>query len=248
MLEEPCVHQAAGLQSLATQLAPRLIAVTSHGDQQGELPLLWALCTRWTDMGLSVVVLDGQTPETPLNPGLTQLLDNPLGRFMEDDNPSSWSVVPSAIGLARLSGGHLLGRKVSELFRNFAVVLVYANASIQTQLLKGSGLTPLLVVPPLRSSALTAYQALKQLLLDGQLQPTVANIVLEPTVSAAMPTTLPAQSLLNCASTFLGYSAQPLTITASARTDQSSEDIDRLAMQLLENAVQLERYPTERAH
>ncbi|MDD2925677.1 MAG: hypothetical protein PHW99_10950 [Rhodoferax sp.] len=222
--------------------------MTSHGDQQGELPLLWGLCTRWADMGLSVAVLDGHTQETAQNPGLTQLLDHPLGRFMEEESPASWSVIPAAAGFVRLSTGNLLGSKVSELFKHFAVVLVYANASIMAQLLKGSGLTPLLVVPPLRSSALTAYQALKQLLLDGQLHPTVANIVLEPTVSAAMPSSLPAQSLLNCATTFLGYSAQPLTITASARTDQSWEDVDRLALQLLENAVQLERYPTERAH
>ena len=245
---ESCVHQAAGLQSLALQVSPRLIAVTSHGQQQGELPLLWGLCASWADMGFPVIVLDGHTLETPKNPGLAQLLDNPLERFHDEEGSVSWSVIPAASGFERLSNAGFSSATVGELFQNYAVVLIYANADTMIHLLKGTALTPLLVVSPLKSSSLTAYKALKQLLLDAQLKPTVANITLVPNAIASMPSPSPAQLLQDCAATFLGYSVKPLTITASARAESSRDDINRLALQLLENAVLLERYPTGRAH
>jgi hypothetical protein len=245
---ESCVNQAAGLQSLALQLSPRLMAVTSHGQQRGELPLLWGLCASWADMGLSVVVLDGHAQESPQNPGLTQMLDNALERFSDEAGSVSWSVIPAARGFQRLSATGFSSNTVGELFQNYSVVLIYANADTMTRLVKGSGLTPLLVVSPLKSSSLTAYRALKQLLLDAQLRPTVANITLVPNATVSMQRTLPAQHLQDCAETFLGYTVKPLTIVASARAESSRDDINRLALQLLENAVPLERHPITRIH
>ena len=245
---EPCVNQAAGLQSLALQQVPRLMAVTSHGRQQGEMPLLWGLCTSWVSMGLSVMVLDGHATETPQNPGLAQLLTNPLSRQLEDDNPVSWSVIPAAEGLAGLSAHGFLASSVGELFKAYAVVLVYADADRMTQLLKGCALAPLLVVPPAQTAAISAYRALKHLLLVGQLRPTVANIVPDTQTMMPMPPSTPAQAMMDCAFNHLGYNIKPLTITASARADRSQEDITRLARQLLESAVPLERQPIERVH
>ncbi|MBB1076528.1 hypothetical protein HUU62_19175 [Rhodoferax sp. 4810] len=245
---EPCVNQAAGLQSLALQQVPRLVAVTSHGQQQGEMPLLWGLCTSWVNMGLSVLVLDGHAAETQQNPGLAQLLTNPLSRQHEEDNPVSWAVIPAAEGLARLLENGFLASSVGELFKAYAVVLVYANADRMTQLLKGCALAPLLVVPPARKSAISAYKALKHLLVVGQLRPTVANIVPDSQTMMPMPPSSTAQNMMDCASYYLGYSIKPLTITASARADRSQEDITRLARQLLESAVPLERKPIERVH
>ena len=245
---EPCVNQAAGLQSLALQQVPRLIAVTSHGQQQGELPLLWGLCTSWVSMGLSVMVLDGHTTETPYNHGLAQLLANPLDRQLEEDNPGSWSVLPAAEGLASLSEWGFLASSVGELFNAYAVVLVYADAERMTQLLRGCALAPLLVVPPAQNAAISAYRALKHLLLNGQLRPTVANIVPDSNTMMPMPPSTPAQNVMDCAASHLGYRVKPLTITASARADRSQDDINRLAMQLLESAVPLQRQPIERVH
>jgi len=245
---EPCVNQAAGLQSLALQKVPRLIAVTSHGQQQGELPLLWGLCTSWVSMGLSVMVLDGHTGETRANPGLAQLLSNPLDRPTEDDTPVAWSVIPAAQGLDSLSPHGFFASPVGDLLQSYGVVLVYADASRMTQLLKGCALTPLLVVPPAQSAALTAYKALKQLLVDGQLRPTVANIVMDTSPMTQIPLSSPAQTVMDCARHYLGYSIKPLIVTASARADRSQDDITRLAMQLLESAVPLERKPIERVH
>jgi hypothetical protein len=245
---EPCINQAAGLQSLALQRVPRLIAVTSHGQQQGELPLLWGLCTSWVNMGLSVMVLDGHGVETADNPGLAQLLNNPLYRQMEDDNPVSWTVIPAAQGLARVAEHGLLASPMGELFKAYAVVLVYADAAWLTHLLRGSALAPLVVVPPAQAATITAYRALKQLLVDGQLRPTVANIVADANTTMPKPLSSPAQTVMNCASTHLGYHVKPLTITASARADRSQEDITRLAMQLLESAIQLDQQPMGKIH
>jgi hypothetical protein len=245
---EPCVTQAAGLQGLALQMAPRLIAVTSHGQQQGELPLLWGLCARWVDMGLSVMVLDGHTPETMKNPGLANLLNNPLDRAGDDDRQVSWKVLAAADGLKQLSSHDLLAGSMGELFKNFAVVLIYAGANDLSRLLKGSTLAPLLVVPPARSSTVTAYTALKQLLMNGRLRPTVANITLEPNMSMPAPTFLPVQQLMDCAANFLGYHISPIFIEASAKGGRSQSDVDHLALQLFENALLMEQRLTQRVH
>jgi hypothetical protein len=245
---ESCVNQAAGLQSLALQASPRLVAVTSHGEQKGELPLLWGLCGAWEDMGFPVIVLDGHAQESPQNPGLSRLLDNPLERFQDERDIGLWSVIPAASGFEKLASTGFTSRTVGDLFQNYAIVLIYANADTMTHLLKGSNLNPLLIVAPLKSSSLTAYRALKQLLLDAQLQPTVANITLVPNAAASMPSITPAQHLQDCAEAFLGYSRKPLSITASAQAESSRDDINRLALQLLENAMPLERHAMERVH
>lgn len=245
---EPCVNQAAGLQSLALQQVPRLIAVTSHGQQQGEMPLLWGLCSSWVNMGLSVMVLDGHAAETVQNPGLAQLLTNPLSRQLDDEYPVSWAVIPAAQGLAELSSQGVLASSAGELFKAYAVVLIYTDADRMTQLLRGCALAPLLVVPPAQKAAISAYRALKQLLVVGQLRPTVANIVPDSQTMMPMPPSTPAQNVMDCAANYLGYRVKPLTITASARADRSQEDVTRLAMQLLESAVPLERKPIERVH
>ena len=245
---EPCVNQAAGLQGLALHLAPRLIAVSSHGDQQAELPLLWGLCTTWADMGFAVVVLDGHAQESPGNPGLEQLLDSPPEQHDADDDPQTWSIVPAARGFGQLDNAGLLTSALSAYFQHYGVVLIYADADTLTRMLKGSSMMPLLVVSPLKASSLSAYRALKHLLLDARLRPTVANIALVPAASAFMPIPSPAQHLQDCAMAFLGYAIKPLTITASAHAGRSQDQVNRLALQLLENAVPLDRHPALRVH
>jgi hypothetical protein len=43
--------QGAGLQKIGLHAAPCVIAMASHGNQQGELPLLWSLCSTLVDLG-----------------------------------------------------------------------------------------------------------------------------------------------------------------------------------------------------
>jgi len=240
------VSQAAGLQSLSPQLAPKLIAVASHGQQQGELPLLWSLCTTWVDLGYPVAVLDGHAQETDQNPGLAQMLADPMGHFQTDPDTVSWLVLPAAQGFAALGEHGFNSASVGDLLQNHGVVLLYASAATLTPLLKGSGMEPLVVVAPLQAAALSAYQALKQLLVDAQLRPTVANIALGNQTKTHM--TSPAQKLQNCAQNFLGLAIKPLTVSASASSEDSRDEISRLALQLLENAMSLERHPMQRTH
>lgn len=243
---EPCINQAAGLQALAPQLAPKLVAVTSHGEQQGELPMLWSLCTAWVDLGLSVMVLDGHKSETDHNPGLLHLLNDPMRHFHTEQEAVSLAVMPAAQGFEQLKTPGFNAHTVGHLFQNYGIVLLYADASSLARLLKGSGLTPLLVVAPLASSSFSAYQALKELLLDAHLRPTVANITLPSRTTTAM--TSPVQNLQHCAMTFLGLEIKPITVSAVASAIDSRDEINGLALRLLENAVLMERQPIKRTH
>jgi len=245
---DTAINQATGLQGLAAHATPRLMAVASHGQQQGDLPVLWGLCDSLTEQGLSVVVLDGHACESYENPGLNQLLDDPTGRIGDDTGASSWAVVPARTGFERLHACGLSADNVGCLLQNYSVVLIYADATTLAQLVKDTGLSPLLVVTPQKSSTLTAYKALKQLLLDAHLRPTVANIAIDSNAATSMPSLTPFQYLQDCAETFLGYSFRPITITATSRAGESRTDINRLALQLLENAIVLERHVIKRMH
>ncbi len=155
------VNQGAGLHRIALQAAPRVMAVASHGQQQGELPLLWSLCATLVDLGHSVAVLDATTVESADNPGLAQLLDDAQLQGDENSAPLSWSVIPAAIGLAQLCqpmarpGGPLA--PLSELFQRFGVVVIYAQAGLLTDLLPDSGIEPLLTVAPVKMSAVRRW-------------------------------------------------------------------------------------------
>jgi hypothetical protein len=241
-----CISQAAGLSRLARQSVPRLVAVVSHGQQRGELPLLWGLCSSWVDMGLPVVVLDGHSHESDANPGLLQMLTTSQRHGPGTAEPSPWSVWPAALGLDWLKGSGFGWHKVGDMFAHDGVVVVYADAPSLTALLKGSGLSPLLLVPPLKAASFTAYRALKQLLLDAGLEPMVANIHLPAPGPQSKPT--PGQALRDCAQTFLGLTLHPLSLNAMACSDQSREEINRLARHLLENAVVLEPHLADWTH
>lgn len=245
---EAGVHQAAGLLALASPGGPRLVAVSSHGKQQGELPLLWGLCQTWVELGHSVLVLDGHAQESPQNPGLLQQLESPPGHCAAPGEAGSWTVMAGAHGLAELSISEAASAYLASLFPDFSVILVYADAALLTRLFKHSGLAPLVVLPPLRAASLSAYQAVKQLLLDAQLRPTVANIALSPAANATMSALSPAQQLQHCAMNFLGYVIRPFTIHASSQDERWRDDLNRLALQLLENALILERNPTQQVH
>jgi hypothetical protein len=241
-----CITQAAGLSGLTRQTVSRLIAVVSHGQQRGELPLLWGLCSSWVEMGLPVVVLDGHSRESDTNPGLLQMLNPSLHYDQADSEPSPWSVLPAKQGLDWLKHSGFGWHTIGALFQHDGVVVVYADAPSLTPLLKGSGIRPLLLVPPLQAASLTAYQALKQLLLDAGLEPTVANIHLSAPRLTLRPR--PDQLFQDCAQSFLGLTLHPMSLNATANSGQSNEEITRLARHLLENAVMLEPHSADRTH
>lgn len=242
---DTCVNQGAGLRSIASQAAPRVIAMASHGNQQGELPLLWSLCSTLVELGYPVAVLDATTTESTENPGLEQLLADVYWRGDARDEPLSWSVVPAALGLERLctqKGQRGLPLDpLGGLFQNFGVVVIYAGAEVLTQLLPDSGIEPLLTVSPVKMSPVTAYQALKQMLLKAKLRPTMASIVGEPFSNTTMAKPSPIKNLQECAMTFLGYRLDSLAVRALQPGERRSDDMSRLALRLLENAMPLHR-------
>lgn len=242
---EMCVNQGAGLQRMAMQAAPRVIAMASHGSQQGELPLLWSLCSTLVGFGYPVAVLDATTVESDGNPGLEQLLDDDCWRDDENSEPLSWSVIPAARGLRRLCIQQSEYSRpldpLGGLFQSFGVIVIYARADVLTLLLPGSGIEPLLTVSPVKMSSVTAYQALKQMLLNAKLRPTVANITSEPFLKSSTADHSPLKNLQECAMTFLDYRLDSLAVRALQPQECRTEDLHRLASRLLEKAMPLHR-------
>ena len=240
------VTQAAGLQQIVQQKVPRVIAMASHGNQQGELPLLWSLCSTLVDLGYSVVVLDAHTIESTNNPGLEQLLGGehcPIERLSESD---TWSVIPAAHGLnmmgPRLSKSEAPLAPLGDLLGNYGVIVIYARAKILVDLLPGSGIEPLLTVSPLKMSSITAYQSLKQMLLNAGLKPTVAHIAVNSDAELAPEMLSTVQKLQACSLEFLGYRVDALTIRVGDAEERIADDVHRLTLRLLENAMPLHRH------
>ena len=236
-------NQAAGLQSLALQSGPRVIAVTNHGDTQGELPLLWNLCACLVELGYPVVVLDATTFETTNNPGLKQLLEDFQWPRGEGLGSMPWSVLPAALGLKQLCTQKPLHASaltpISGLLQNFGVIVVYASADVLSDLLPDSGVEPLLTVSSVKMSPITAYKALKQLLLNAKLRPTMASVVTDSRSGRPMAGNSVVRNLQDCAMTFLGYRLDALTVREQPVGEHPFDDIRRLALRLLENALPL---------
>ena len=240
---ETGIHQGMGLQGLAPQSAPRLVVMASHGDRDSELPLLWDLCAAWTDLGYTVVVLDATQAEMPHRPGLLQLMDprNQAEDMPHDRQDMHWSIYPAAKGMRQLfaeTGARTPAEPLGELeqlFQNYDVVLLYAPASMLALRLSSSGIEPLLAVSGTGRSVLTAYQALKLLLLNGQLQPTIVSTVhTADQHSKAIAHNLN-KSLQDCAMNFLGRQITTLSVDVQPTDDPAARDANRLALRLLES-------------
>lgn len=243
---EGSIHQAWGLQDMGSQGTPRLMAMASHGNRQGEHPLLWSLCATLTELGYPVAVLDATTTESARNPGLLQWLDGPGSSHPGKGDTASWSVLPASSGLEYLcQAGNPQGAPwapLAELFQNYGVIVVYASAELLSRLLAHSGMEPLLTVSPQRSSSLTAYQALKQMLITAQLKPTMASIVSEGLAGNGTDDRTAARKLQECAMNFLGYPLDSWLVRAAQTQERLSDDMQRLALRLLEKALPLYRH------
>lgn len=242
---DACVNQAAGLALIAAHNATRVIAMASHGDQRDELPLLWSLCSTLVDFGYSVAVLDATTAESAHNPGLEHLLDDVHWYRNESTDQMPWSVIPAAHGLDRLSRGALGAdgalHQLAELFPHHGVLVIYAPTSVMVPLLCDSGIAPLLAVSSVQQSMVTAYQALKQLLLEAKLRPTIASIMPFPARNAVDSSQAMSQRLRDCAMTYLGYQVDELVVPRPQPDAPASDEMNRLSLRLLENAKPLFR-------
>jgi hypothetical protein len=242
MREHP-INQATGLMGLGSGAGSQLIAVVSHGDEKAELPLLWQLCGALVELGYPVTVLDATKQETGENPGLSQLLDYRFGQGGTDSDALEWNVVPSALGIHDLclmqSDQHDSLQRLGPLFQANSVVILYANADWLVHLLSDSQNQPLLAVSSGKNALLTSYLALKRLLVNGRLTPTILNMMQNGRTQAMGNNPTAAAHLSECARNFLGYQVNAMQINPSAPEADLKIHIRHLATRLLETASKL---------
>jgi hypothetical protein len=242
MLDFPA-DQAAGLRGLTPPAGPHLMAMVSHGDDQTELPLLWRLCAALESLGYAVTVLDATKRESLANPGLSEHLEYAFRHTGEEQDAPGWSVIPSALGIQNLCAettlpGHRL-RRLAPIASANGVMILYAKAEWLAPLLVDSGVTPLLAVSSVKNSLLTSYLALKRLLLNARLAPTILNMMGERhNNTTANPATVTSH-LSDCARNFLGYEVNALNIDLCADETRLDAAMRRLATHLLETAIPL---------
>ncbi len=236
------LNQAAGLMGMNRSQRPRLTAFVSHGDAASELPLLWKLCAAMVDLGYSVTVLDGTTPETGINPGLEQVLDYSISHDAVSDAPA-WRILPAMQGLSLLgtfaSPASQCLTSLGRAFPNDSVIVVYSNAQVLSTLLSRTGVTPLLSISNAKTSLITSYLALKRLLLKGRVEPILANVV-QYAEGLHENRGSVASNLRDCAKYFLDFEVNILTIVAPPGENRPGIDVQRLALTMIEGAIPLD--------
>lgn len=244
------LNQAMGLMGLGTTQAPQLLAVVNHGDPRTELPLLWRLSNALSQLGYGVTVLDATMAESVKNPGLQQLLDYPFGHGAAEPDGPEWNVLPAAQGLQTLCAlgtkpAHSLQR-LALTFPSNGVVLLYAGVEALVKLLARTEVRPLLSLSCEKSSLMTTYLALKRLLRNARLEPTILNMMVSAGESRKGPVGI-AHALSECAKNFLGYEVNAVRIDPAQTESQLDADMRRLAARLLENALPLKNNATTSA-
>jgi hypothetical protein len=237
------LDQGAGLRMITQQLTPRLLTLASHGDKAGELPFLWSLCSTLSNLGYPLVVLDVTTRETRLNPGLQDCLVDNYSLIEQDANADTWPVLPSSQGFARLCNRKKdtasLFDNLAEYFRNYGVVVLYLPTDILVSHLPDSRIEPLLAVSSNQVSLLTSYQALKKILYMTRLQPTVISVENSTSESAFLDTQVMNKSLQSCVQSFMDRQIETLTLPERHNSVAALDDLNQLALRLLEKAQPL---------
>ncbi len=245
------LDQGAGLRMISQQLAPRLITLASHGDKAGELPFLWSLCSTLSNLGYPLVVLDVTTRETPQSPGLQGWLEDNYSLSEQDASMEAWPVFPSSQGFSRLCNRKKdavsLFENLAEYFRNYGVVVLYLPTDILVSHLPDSRVEPLLAVSSNQVSLLTSYQALKKILHMTRLQPTVISVENSTSGSAILNTQVMSKSLQSCVQSFLDREIETLTLPERHNSLAAMDDLNHLALRLLEKAQPLCTYESSHA-
>ena len=232
-------HQGAGLHSFTPQSELRVLAVASQGNTANGLETLWQICASLQRLGYPVVVLDGTAQETEDSPGLQHLLQKSPRNEGADLNmgamTSSLAVIPAAKGLLHLSRN--AGADASPLenlqpyFRTYGLVVLHAPAATLGPLLTHTATVPLVVMGHGAAGVMTSYKSLKQIAMHTGLPCMVAALLHGNTPSERRKTQSDLMTLQACAERHLGGPVRTTTIAT-----QNPQDLQRLALQLLENA------------
>lgn len=247
MLLDTEFHQGAGLHGYTPQRELRLLSVLSHADGRLALETLWQVCSSLQRLGYPVVVLDGTAQESADAPGLAHLLAAtgwPASSALDAAaSQTALPVVPAALGLQRLvqqtqgayGHGYEALRSLQPLFRAYAGVVLFAPPELAAPLLQGSPSIPLALMGPGAQGMVRAYLQLKHMALHAGLRCAVASIH-PPGVKVRPRQTQEALAALQRnALQLLGMQVHTTTVWA-----ERPQDIQRLALQLVENACTID--------
>ena len=233
-------HQGAGLHSFTPQSELRVVAVASQDNATTGLEALWQVCAILQRLGYPVVVLDGTAHETDDSPGLVHLLQhapwNEGAQLNMDAMASSLAVIPAARGLenaarrAERSDAPPL-QALLPYFRTYSVMVLHAPAPTLAPLLTHTATVPLVVLGHDAAGVLSSYKSLKQIALHTGLPCMVAGLLRSNTADERRRTGHALQTLQECSERHLGGPVRTTTIAT-----QNPQDLQRLALQLLENA------------
>ena len=240
-------HQAAGLHSFTPQSELRMLAVASQDNSATGLEALWQICASLQRMGYPVVVLDGTALETQNSPGLLDLLQpapwnedaqRPLGA-----TAASLAVIPAAKGLLRLSreadrSDTTPLHRLLPYFRTYSLVVLHAPASTLGPLLAHTATVPLVIMGEGSAGVMSSYKSLKQIALHTALPCMVAALLRGSSAAERRKTQAALHTLQDCAERHLGSSVRTTTIAT-----HNPQELQRLALQLLENAGTMDRSP-----
>lgn len=231
-------HQAAGLQSLTPQTELRVLAVASQEQVGSGLETLWQICASLQRMGYPVVVLDATGYETDESPGLYHLLRRAPWHDGMDQGAaaSSLAVIPAARGLWQISRAdrpaHVSPlQDIQPYVRAYSILVLHAPAPLLGQLLTHTRTMPLMVMEGAAAGVLTTYKSLKQMAQHTGLSCTVAALLRGSGTAERRKTLAALQTLQDCAERHLGGQ-----VHTTAVSTQNPQDLQRLALQLLENA------------
>jgi hypothetical protein len=232
---DPTVHQGIGLHRFAAQSSPRVLALVAHGDDASEGLLAHQLCAHLAAQGYATALVDATLEESEQQPGLSQLMEDTCWRSQPAAAP--WTVLPAKRGLRRLchhaQGDEPPVLQLGQHLNNYAAIAVYAPAQALSSLLAGSEIQPLLTADATPASLVSAYHALKHLLLIGKLQPTIVSMVSESVPGAAALHSAVGRSLQDCAMTFLGCRLDSVQL----QLGENGDELEPLALRLLENGL-----------
>lgn len=233
-------HQAAGLHSFTPQSELRVVAVASQDNTGTGLETLWQICASLQRLGYPVVVLDGTAQETDNSPGLLHLLQqapwNEGAHLNMGAMASSLAVIPAAKGMLRISREASRNEtaplpSLLPYFRTYGILVLHAPAATLGPLLTHTATVPLVVMGEGSAGVMTSYKSLKQIALHTGLPCMVAALLRGNTAAERHRTQHALQTLEDCAQRHLGGPVRTTTIAT-----QSPQDLQRLALQLLENA------------
>ncbi|MDD0811796.1 hypothetical protein PSQ20_15685 [Curvibacter sp. RS43] len=240
---EAGLDQGAGLRRQTPKPLLRLVPVVRHGSGEAESRMLWQLAHALTDLDLPVAVLDIDSHETEDAPGLIELLQERCSLAEVLDETLPWPIVPAAVGWQELFRQGPLSDSSRQALRHwfgaYSVLLVYGTAERLGQALANTGVRPLVPVAPEPRPMLSAYQAMKTLIAQALLMPSVAIMVTQATETQVRKALQARKTLQNCFTRHIGCYLDSMTVKSFTDDEVAGRDIQMLALRLMENACSL---------